>query len=184
MSAPNVTILLEQARAGDAGALDRLLPLVYTELRQLAHRQRSRRGGGETLNTTALVHEAYIKLARQDAGWNDRAHFFRTAARAMRQILVDDALRRRTAKRGGGLPDAELDEGRVAQEAKDDEVVALDEALTRLEALDPRQGEVVTLRYFVGLTIPETADVLGLSAATVKREWTSARAYLHRALAA
>jgi RNA polymerase sigma factor (TIGR02999 family) len=182
-----VTRLLAEARAGDAAALDRLLPLVYDELRALAHRQRLRQGGAETLNTTALVHEAYEKLARADAGgagWNDRAHFFRVAARAMRQVLVDYARAQTAAKRGGEATPLPLDAaeaaGALLPAERAAEVVALDEALGRLTALDPRQGEVVELRYFVGLTIPETADVLGLSPATVKREWTAARAWLHR----
>jgi RNA polymerase sigma factor (TIGR02999 family) len=182
-----ITQLLARAGAGDAAALDRLLPLVYDELRALARRQRLRQGGTETLNTTALVHEAYEKLARageQGAGWNDRAHFFRVAAKAMRQVLVDYARARHTAKRGGDAPALPLDlaeaAGTLLSAERADEVVALDEALDRLSALDPRQGEVVELRYFVGLTIPETADVLGLSPTTVKREWTAARAWLHR----
>ncbi|HLT45946.1 MAG TPA: sigma-70 family RNA polymerase sigma factor [Rubricoccaceae bacterium] len=175
-----VTQLLAQARAGDAGALDRLLPLVYAELRALAHRQRLRQGAAETLNTTALVHEAYEKLAHAGTAWSDRAHFFRVAARAMRQVLVDYARARTAAKRGGDARPLPLDEADLLPLERANEVVALDEALGRLSALDPRQGEVVELRYFVGLTIPETAEVLGLSPATVKREWTAARAWLYR----
>ena len=187
MSSPpphEVTRLLALAREGDAAALDRLLPLVYDELRALAARQRRRRGGPETLNTTALVHEAYEKLARAEAAWNDRTHFFRVAARAMRQVLVDYARAQQAAKRGGAATPLPFETaeavGAVVPADRTDEVVALDEALDRLAALDPRQGEVVELRYFVGLTIPETADVLGLSPATVKRDWTAARAWLHR----
>ena len=176
----DVTRLLAQVREGDTAALERLLPLVYQELRALARRQRSRRGSAETLNTTALVHEAYEKLARQDAGWNDRAHFFRVAAKAMRDVLVDYARQQQAAKRGGKQPDLALDEMRLVAIERTDEVLALDEALTRLAALDARQSEVVELRYFVGLTIPETAEVLGLSPATIKREWTAARAWLYR----
>jgi RNA polymerase sigma factor (TIGR02999 family) len=175
-----VTRLLALAQEGDAAALDRLLPLVYGELRALAHRQRLRQGAAETLNTTALVHEAYEKLARGSASWNDRAHFFRVAAKAMRQVLVDYARAQTAAKRGGEAPVLPLDEARLLPTERAAEVVALDEALGRLLVLDPRQGEVVELRYFVGLTIPETADVLGLSPATVKREWTAARAWLYR----
>jgi RNA polymerase sigma factor (TIGR02999 family) len=184
-----ITQLLSRARAGDAAALDALLPLVYDELRALAHRQRRRQGAAETLNTTALVHEAYEKLARADAQgatWNDRAHFFRVAAQAMRQVLVDYARAQATVKRGGDTPPLPLDDARAAHvlvpAERAAEVVALDEALGRLTALDPRQGEVVALRYFVGLTIDETADVLALSPATVNREWTAARAWLHRAM--
>lgn len=179
----DVTRLLEQAREGDVKALDRLLPLLYDQLHALAHRQRTRGEAAETLNTTALVHEAYEKLARQRAGWNDRTHFFRVAARAMRQVLVDYALRRTAAKRGGSAHSAPADLVPLVAEERTEEVLALDEALTRLTALDARQSEVVELRYFVGLTVPETAEVLGLSEATVKREWTAARAWLHREIA-
>lgn len=172
--------MLARVRDGESGALDRLLPILYDELRALARRQR-RRSSSETINTTALVHEAYEKLARQDGGWSDRAHFFRVAAKAMRDVLVDYARQRKAAKRGGGQPDVPLDEGAaLVADERTEEVLALDEALTRLAAIDARQGEVVELRYFVGLTIPETADVLGLSPATVKREWTAARAWLYR----
>lgn len=177
---PNVTALLEEVRAGRADALAELLPLVYDELRALAHRQRLRQGAAETINTTALVHDAYEKLARADGGWHDRAHFFRVAAKAMRQVIVDYARAQRAAKRGGDRHAVPLDDVPLVAENRTDEVLALDEALGRLSALDARQSEVVTLRYFVGLTIPETAEVLGLSPATVKREWATARAWLHR----
>lgn len=176
----NVTALLEEVRDGRDGALDELLPLVYDELRALAHRQRLRQGAAETINTTALVHDAYEKLARAPGDWNDRAHFFRVAATAMRQVIVDYARAQRAAKRGGDRHAVPLDGVPLVAESRTDEVLALDEALGRLSALDARQGEVVTLRYFVGLTIPETAEVLGLSPATVKREWATARAWLHR----
>ena len=187
-SSHDVTLLLGQARSGDTTALDRLLPLVYAELHRLAQRQRRRQGAPETLNTTALVHEAYEKLARQaeradaDPNWNDRAHFFRVAAKAMRQILVDHARARNAQKRGGEITPLSLDGVPVAAEMRTDELLALDEALGRMTTLDARQAEVVELRYFVGLTIEETAEVIGLSAATVKREWTAARAWLHRAM--
>ncbi len=174
-----ITQLLNRTRDGDAAALDMLLPLVYKELYQLARQQR-RRSSSETLNTTALVHEAYEKIARQNAGWNDRAHFLRVASKAMRDIIVDYARKQAAAKRGGPNTDVSLDEVPVIAPERADEVVALDEALTRLAQLDARQEEVVQLRYFVGLTIPETAEVLGLSTATIKREWTAARAWLHR----
>lgn len=175
----DVTILLGKVRAGETGALERLLSLLYDELRALARRQR-RRTSNETINTTALVHEAYEKLARQDGGWADRGHFFRVAAKAMRDILVDYARQRRAAKRGGAQPHVPIEDLSLFADERTDEVIALDEALTRLAALDARQGEVVELRYFVGLSIPETADVLGLSPSTVKREWTAARAWLQR----
>lgn len=185
MEAPNpheITQLLEQVREGDTTALDRLLPLVYDELHALAHRQRASREASETLNTTALVHEAYEKLARQGGGWDDRGHFFRVAAMAMRHIMVDYARKQHAAKRGGKNHPVTIEKSDLVAEERTAEVLALDEALTRLSTLDERQGEVVQLRYFIGLTIPETADVLGLSPATIKREWTAARAWLHRAM--
>jgi RNA polymerase sigma factor (TIGR02999 family) len=185
MAAPpphEITRLLALAHDGDGAALDRLLPLVYDELRALAHRQRLRQGGAETLNTTALVHEAYLKLAgRADGRYEDRLHFFRVAARVMRDVLVDYARAQRAAKRGGA-PALPLDALRLAVAEQAAPILALDEALTRLTALDARQAEVVELRYFVGLTIPEAADVLGRSEATVKRDWTAARAWLYHAL--
>ena len=173
-----ITRLLDRARDGDPGAIDRLIPLVYDELRALARHQR--RGADATLDTTALVHEAYEKLAR--GTFADRHHFFRIAARAMREVLVERARARRAQKRGGGARPLPLREGVLAGPAEPERLVALDEALTRLGALDARQAEVVELRYFVGLTISETAEVLGLSPATVKRDWTAARAWLHHAL--
>lgn len=176
----DVTALLEEARAGRSEALKQLFPLVYDELRALAHRQRLRQGAAETLNTTALVHDAYEKLVRTPSGWNDRAHFFRVAARAMRQVLVDYARAQQAAKRGGGHGAVPLDGLPLLSEDRTEEVLALDEALSRLAALDARQSEVVTLRYFMGFTIPETAEILDLSPATVKREWAAARAWLHR----
>ena len=177
-----LTQILARARDGDAAALDQLLPLVYDELRRLARSQRRRGGAPETLNTTALVHEAYEKLARHDGGWADRAHFFRVAARAVRQVIVDAARARKTAKRGGGVADLALDGLAIADPSRDDEALALDEALQRLAALDQRQADIVELRYFVGLTVPETGEALGISPATVKRDWTAARAWLHREL--
>ncbi len=176
----DITQLLAQVRQGDTGALERLLPLVYAQLHDLAHRQRANQGASETLNTTALVHEAYEKLARRDGDWNDRNHFFRVAAKAMRDVLVDYSRSQHAAKRGGTNLSTPLDQTSLVADERTSEVLALDEALTRLSLLDPRQGELVELRYFIGLTIPETADVLGISSATVKREWTSARAWLHR----
>ncbi len=178
--AHDVTRLLAQAREGDQRALDRVLPLVYEEVRRLARSQRYRNGASETLNTTALVHEAYEKLAHHDGDYADRQHFFRVAARAIRQVLVDAARARKAEKRGGGAPDVPLDGVAVASPARDDEALALDEALDRLVALDERQAQIVELRYFVGLTVPETAEAMGLSPATVKRDWAAARAGLYR----
>ncbi len=174
----DVTQLLAQARDGDERALDRVLPLVYDELRKLAHGQRYRNGASPTLNTTAVVHEAYEKLAHHDGTYADRVHFFRVAARAIRQVLIDAARARKADKRGGGTPDVDLDDVALASPARADEALALDEALDRLAEADDRQAQIVELRYFVGLTVPETAEVLGLSPATVKRDWTAARAWL------
>jgi RNA polymerase sigma factor (TIGR02999 family) len=180
-SSSHVTLLLEQARAGDTGVMDDLLPLLYDELRRLARAQRRRLRPHETLNTTAIVHEAYLKLTGRDgASYQNRLHFFRVAARAMRDIVVDYARRKQAAKRGGGTPDLSLDAAPPLPDIDAKEVLALHEALDRLEALDDRQARVVELRYFVGLTIAETAEVLGCSPATVKRDWTVARSWLFR----
>lgn len=183
-SPPDVTRLLADVRNGSTEAFDALVPVVYTELRALAHAQRMRHGAADTLNTTALLHEAYLRLAGSSLAWQDRLHFFRTAARAMRQAMVDHARRRRAAKRGGPAPDLSFDEAWMRPLPVGVDLEALDEALARLAALDARQAEVVELRYFIGLTIEETADVLGIAPATVKRDWTVARAWLHDALRA
>ena len=180
-TAHDVTGLLLAWRAGDGTALDRLFPLVYEELRRIAHRQLGRERSGHTLGTTALVHESYLKLVDQTrARWEDRAHFFAIAAGAMRRILVDYARRHRAAKRGGtrvGLDDATL----VADE-RADTLVALDEALTRLAEVDERLGRVVECRFFGGLSEEETAQALGVTARTVRRDWVKAKAWLHQAL--
>lgn len=176
----DVTQLLALARDGDQRALGQVLPLVYDELRRLARSQRYRNGASATLNTTAVVHEAYEKLAHHDGTYADRIHFFRVAARAIRQVLIDAARARKAEKRGGGTPDVGLDDVALASPARADEALALDEALDRLAALDERQAQIVDLRYFVGLTVPETAEVLDLSPATVKRDWAAARAWLVR----
>lgn len=182
-SAGDVTVLLEQARSGDDAALDALLPLLYDELHRLAHAQRHRLRPHETLNTTALVHEAYLKLAGKDKlTWENRIHFFRVAARAMRDIVVDYARRQQAAKRGGEKPDLSLDNLPPLPAVQADEVLGLHEALERLETFDERQARIVELRYFVGLTIEETAEVLDISPATVKRDWTTARAWLFKAI--
>ena len=186
---PDITVLLARAQDGDRAALDRLLPLVYDELRALAHRQRRRTGASETLNTTAVVHEAYAKLAgRTEAHYADRIHFFRVAGRVMRDVLVDYARAQRALKRGGGAPVVPLDVVGPVVDASGglriDEVLSVDDALRQLEALDARQAQVVEYRYFAGLSVEETAEALSVSPATVKRDWTTARAWLHRALAA
>ena len=158
---------------------------VYEQLRRMASVHRLRYMGTPSVCTTALVHEAYLKLVRtDDVAWNGRQHFFRVAARAMRQVLVRDATRRQTAKRGGGQAPVELNETMHGAAMADDDVLALDEALGRLEALDARQAAVVEIRFFTGLTLEETAETLGVSVPTVSRDWRMARVWLARALAA
>lgn len=178
----DVTSLLRAASAGDQEAFDKLYGLAYQELRRLAHSVRVGRGV-ETINTTALVHEAYIKLAAsKKPAWVDRVHFLRIAARAMRQVLIDAAQRRTAQKRGGKAVPIEFDE-RVHSSLVDPEtLLALDEALKQLEAVDERQAQVVECRFFAGLTIEETALALGVSDSSVKRDWRTARAWLGHAL--
>ena len=162
--------------------VDRLVPLVYDELRRLASSYLRGERADHTLQTTALVHEAYLKLADQrHTSWANRAHFFGIAAQAMRRILVDHARTRRRAKRDGGRP-VTLEEELAGSSGRPDEILEVDEALARLALLDPRQARIVELRYFAGLTIDDTALALDLSPATVKREWTSARAWLQQEL--
>lgn len=175
-----VTRLLHAAGEGDRGAFDRLFPLVYDELRGLAGRQIRREVPGHTLDATGLVHEAYLKLAvPEGVEWRDRAHFFAIAARAMRQVLVDHARRRRALKRGGEWERTTLSGKPASLEADPEEILALDAAL---EGLEPRQREVVEMRFFGGMTEEEVAEVLGVSARTVRREWVKARAWLYSAL--
>ena len=182
MSSLDVTTLLGEARSGKP-VLDELLPLVYDELYRLAHVQRRRLPSSETLNTTALVHEAYLKLAgRENPSWQDRRHFFRIAARVMRDVLVDYARHKQALKRGGDVPHLSFEEEILHPELDTAEVLGVHEALNRLESIDERQAKVVGLRYFVGMSIEETAEVLDISPTTVKRDWTSARAWLFREL--
>ncbi len=180
MPASGVTPLLHRLRDGDADALEQLVPLLYGDLHALAQRQLRRERDGHTLGATALVHEAYLKLAGQHAiGAESRTQFLGVAATTMRRLLVDYARARRRAKRGGGVPPVPLDgvlPFLTAGEA--DEIVALDEALTRLEALDARAAQVVQYRFFGGFSLEETADALGVSTKTVQRAWTAARAWL------
>lgn len=179
-----ITALLSEYCEGDEVAFDQLLPLIYDTLHRMARQQRRRQRGHATLNTTALVHEAYLKLSQHtNASWSDRTHFYRVAARAMRQILVDYARKQQAAKRGGKQPDASFNEKLYIVEEKAHEMIALNDALDELAELDARQSKVVELRYFVGFTIPETAEALGISVATVKRDWTAARAWLHLKIA-
>jgi RNA polymerase sigma factor (TIGR02999 family) len=185
-----VTRLLHRLNAGDRRALEDLLPLVYEELRALAERQRRRWEGDDTLNATALVHEAYLRLVEQTSPeWNDRAHFLAVASKAMRQILLDYAKRRLAAKREGGLQRIPLEElenglrgGEGATDVRPDAIVALDEALLRLALHDVRQSRIVECRFFGGMTIDDTAAALQLSPATVKRGWAMAQAWLYRDL--
>lgn len=181
MSSPSheVTELLRVWSAGDQSALDKLMPLVYDELRRLAHQYMRREKRGHTLQTSALVNEAYLRLVDQSKiEWESRAHFFGIAARLMRQVLVDQARRRNFAKRGGGAMRVSLNEATTVAQEQSANVIALDDALRSLEKIDPRQGEIVELRFFGGLSIEETAVVLKVSPGTVMRDWTFARAWL------
>jgi RNA polymerase sigma-70 factor, ECF subfamily len=180
-----ITRLLQEWQGGDAQALERLIPLVYDELHTLASRYLSRERRDHTLQPTALVNEAYMRLAGSDSEWQNRAHFFGVAAKVMRRILVDHARRDRRVKRGGGAAHLLLDDLDVPAAATPVDAIdayALDQALSRLEALDPHQGRIVELRYFGGMTIEEAATVMGLSTATIKRDWAVARAWLYREL--
>lgn len=178
-----VTQLLLAWSDGDQNALDKLTPLVYEELRRMAHRYMSREQPGHTMQTTALVNEAYLRLVNSDAvQWQNRAHFFAIAAQVMRHILVDHARSHAYAKRGGGARKISLDEATVVSQERAAEVVALDEALKEFAQIDPQQSRIVELRFFGGLTIEETAEVLGLSPATIKREWKTAKAWLYHEL--
>lgn len=181
-STQEITELLLAWRAGDKGALDALMPLVYEELRRVATRYMNRQRPGHTLQTTALVNEAYLRLVdAQQVRWQDRAHFFAVSANVMRRILVDFARARGSLKRGGGVRRVTFDEALpVASEGAD--LVALDDALSRLAALSSRQSQIVELRYFAGLSEEETAEVLNISARTVRRDWSLARAWVYREL--
>ena len=179
-SAPGVTRLLVEWTDGNQGALEALLPLVYDELRRLARGYLQRERPGHTLQSTALVHEAYMRLVDQDVSWQNRAHFFGIAAQMMRRILVDHARTKNAAKRGDGACMVTLDEGLVGTEQRDVDVIALDRALDKLTKLDPQQSRIVELKFFAGLSIEETAEVLRVSPATVKRDWVMAKAWLYR----
>ncbi len=175
--------LVDEARGGSREALEALLPLVYQELRRVAAAYLRRERPGQTLQPTALVHEAYLRLARaRDLSWQNRAHFLAIAAHSMRQILVERARARHAAKRGGGGERVTLDEGHLADGPLDVDLLDLDVALTRLSALEPEHARLVELRYFGGLTIEEAASAMDTSPATVKRMWALARAWLLREL--
>jgi RNA polymerase sigma-70 factor, ECF subfamily len=178
-----VTQLLADWSRGDAAALNRLMPLVYEELRRLARRYLSRERPGHTLQTTALVNEAYLRLVGQrEAHWQNRAHFFAVSAQVMRHILVDHARGHARVKRGGALARLSLDEAAEMSPGRAGELLALDEALRALEQVDARRGRVVELRYFGGLSIEETAEVLRVKPITVSRDWRWAKAWLYREL--
>ncbi len=182
MSDPSsdVTQLLLDWSNGDKTALERLMPIVYDELRRLAAHYLNRERADHTLQPTALVHEAYMQMVDESrVDWHSRAHFFGAAARLMRRILVDHARARQAAKRGRGLK-VSLSEGLAQSAPPNLDLIALDDALNELATLDPQQGQVVEMRFFGGLSIEETADVLGISPATVKRDWTTAKAWLRR----
>jgi len=178
-----VSGLLAAVQAGDETAVNKLLPVVYEELRRLAKRHLAGQRPGHTLQTTDLVNEAYLKLVDlQETGWKDRIHFFAVASRAMRSVLVDYARRRGYAKRGGNPLRVSLSEADQASDQTSAEIIAVDEALSRLAALDPRKSQIVELRYFGGLSVDESAELIGLSPRTVKREWRWAKAWLYRTL--
>lgn len=177
-------MMLQEWGDGNADALDRLMPVVYDELRRQASRFLRKERQGHTLQTTALIHEAFIKLlGQEDVAWQNRSHFFAIASQAMRRILVDHARTRHREKRGGAAEDLPLDDAfQIGAPQKSMDLVALDEALTRLEQFDPRQARVVELRYFSGLTNDETAEILNVSNATVRNDWTIAKAWLRAEL--
>jgi RNA polymerase sigma-70 factor, ECF subfamily len=182
-SPQDVTRLLEDWSNGDESALDKLTPLVYQELRQLAHHYMSRERPGHTLQTTALVNEAYLRLVNQNhVHWQNRAHFFGVAAQVMRHLLVDHARNHARAKRGGAVHQVSLDEAAVMSPERASEMIALDEALVELTTIDPRKSRIVELRFFGGLNIEETAHVLQIAPITVRREWNSAKAWLYKAV--
>ncbi|MDQ3743783.1 MAG: sigma-70 family RNA polymerase sigma factor [Acidobacteriota bacterium] len=183
-SPPEITRLLEDWSRGDRSALDRLIPLVHAELRRIARRQMSQERAGHTLQATALVNEAYVRLAG-DTGqrWQNRAHFFAVCAQVMRHVLIDHARSRAREKRGGALRRVSLEGAAALAEGGEAELLALDEALARLEEFDRQKARVVELRYFAGLGIEETAEALGVSPTTVRREWRRAKAWLYRTLA-
>jgi RNA polymerase sigma factor (TIGR02999 family) len=177
----DVTHILDRVQSGDPKAAEELLPLVYEELRKLAAIRMANEPAGQTLQATALVHEAWLRLVGPEAQvWSNRYHFFAAAAEAMRRILIDNARRKQCPKHGRGWQRVDLDQVNIAIQTDDDTLLLVDEALTRLEQEDPQKAELVKLRYFAGMTIPEAGKALGLSESTAKRLWTYARAFLLR----
>ena len=182
-SPDDLTELLAECSNGNKEAFDKLMPVVYDELRRLAHRYMRRERPGQTMQTTALVNEAYLRLIDyKRMQWQGRAHFFAVAAQAMRRILVEQARKHHAAKRGGDAQKVTLDDTAIVSRERVEEVIAVDNALTELEALDVRKARIVELRFFSGLNVEETAEVMGISAPTVKREWRAAKAWLHHAI--
>ena len=168
---------------GDKAALDQLVPLVYPELRRLARRHMNRENPAHTLQTSALINEAYLKLIdQQSVQWQDRSHFFAVAAQVMRHILIDHARKHGYEKRGAGAPHVPLDEAAIVQTERAAQLVALDEALTALAVLDPRKSQIIELRFFAGLSGEETAEVMKISPSTAQREWRAAKAWLHHTM--
>jgi RNA polymerase sigma factor (TIGR02999 family) len=181
----NVTQILNAAGRGEALAANELLSLVYKELRRVAAAKMASEASGQTLQATALVHEAWLRLTGDESRqWNDRTHFFATAAEAMRRILVDNARRKRAARHGGGQRRVDMLDIGSAEVESDDRVLAVNEALEKFAALDPPKAELVKLRYFIGMTLEEAAEALGISIRTAKRHWTFARAWLHEEIKA
>jgi RNA polymerase sigma factor (TIGR02999 family) len=180
-----VSRIIQAAGSGDREAAEQLIPLVYDELRRLAHWRLAKESSPNTLQATALVHEAYLRLSPGENCWDGRAHFFAAAAEAMRRILVDRARRRNAVKHGGEMDRVTWIEDGIAAPLEDaDEILAVHEILDRFAELEPRKAELVKLRYFIGMTIEDAADTLGISAPTAKRDWTYARAWLFRELQA
>ena len=180
-----ITQLLLNWSKGDQAALDQLIPLVYPELRKLARRYMGRESPEHTLQTSALINEAYLRLVDQQAvEWNDRAHFFAVAAQVMRHILIDHARSHLYGKRGAGAQHVPLDEVAVVSQERAAELVSLDDALTSLAKIDERKGKIIELRFFGGLSVDETAEVMNVSPVTVMREWRAAKAWLHREVSA
>jgi len=184
VSHPQVSELLVRWRGGDPAALEQLVPLVYDELRRLARSHLRREAPGQSMQSAALVHEAYLRLVgKAPPDWHNRSHFFGFAAHLMREILVDRARRKRASKRGTGLSDLSLDETIGLPHQKNVDIIRLDDALTELARLDERQCKIVELRFFAGLSLEETSVALGISEATVSREWTTARVWLRHEIA-
>jgi RNA polymerase sigma factor (TIGR02999 family) len=181
----DVTRILDRVQQGDPAAAEELLPLVYQELRKLAAQKMARELPAQTLQPTALVHEAWLRLiGTEDVKWNGRAHFFGAAAEAMRRILIDSARRRRAQRHGGGKAKLDIDQIEVAAPVKDEELLVISEALEKFAARDKQKAELIKLRYFVGVTIEEAAEILGISTATANRWWNYSRAWLYEEIEA